>query len=340
MSQAGSAHGYNLRKQAPKGAVASRSVVSTSSSAPPRTRRAVPAAIANNVAPSSHGLAVPYYTYWHALSTVAASLAIANALEAAIEYWLYGETPKSPFIRILATIVFAVIAMLEEPQSSKHGPAVSSPNLCFSYKLHPSPGIGLFSVLRSNTLRYLISKSQQDEHFTLRPLTEDQCLKNADLMACLAHTKGVKIRGVTVIEKSFQTHNVQATLERYKKQDGQHPNPVWAWHGTSLENIQRILSHGFAVTPTGGRSYGHGIYFATEKNFYTSQGYARCGKDGHSHVLPCQVYARNLESSMSLGGAQFQGRNPRAEGKKNGGMIVTWQQRVNLTVLPRFIVSI
>ena len=104
------------------------------------------------------------------------------------------------------------------------------------------------------------------------------------------------------------------------------------------ENLERILSHGFALTPVPahGRAFGHGIYFASLPNFSmscTMQGPR--ADDGYQHVLLCQVYVRNLKSFTRDKANQF----PHAEGKSIGGTIVMWQERVNLTVLPRYIVS-
>jgi hypothetical protein len=144
-----------------------------------------------------------------------------------------------------------------------------------------------------------------------------------------------KICGVTAIDHSFQAPYVHATLEQYDKQDAEHPTPVWAWHGTTMENLERILSHGFALTPVPahGRAFGHGIYFASLPNF--SMSCARGADDGYQHFLLCQVYVRNLKYFTRDKANQF----PHAEGKSIGGTIVMWQERVNLTVLPRYIVS-
>jgi len=86
--------------------------------------------------------------------------------------------------------------------------------------------------------------------------------------------------------------------------------------------------------------YGHGIYFAMHQAFETSRKYALPAPDGHRHILLCQIYARKVEPLTDYMNTQFQGKDPRAEAATGKGIIVVWGARVNLVVLPKYIVSV
>lgn len=163
----------------------------------------------------------------------------------------------------------------------------------FSKYLRPCLSIDSPAISGPKTLRQLIVQSYEHVHFTLQALSETDCWKVAGFLDSLAPVQK-SIAAVTEIKSSFQTHYVEATLQHYKAQDAKHPFPMFEWHGAPLENLERILSHGFALTPVpiSGRVYGNGIYFAMHQAFETSRKYALPAPDGHRHILLCQIYAR------------------------------------------------
>jgi hypothetical protein len=173
-------------------------------------------------------------------------------------------------------------------------------------------------------------------------LTEAKCWVDTDLLAGLGSVKQ-PIAAVTRIEHSFQTRYVQATLLQYKTQDARHPSPIWVWHGARLDVVERILSEGFSLPPvkrgTGvGRALPHGVYFANHEDLEASMEHAWPGRDGHRHILLCQLYASKVEPFADQVN-QFQG-TAGAEAARDGNTIVVWQQRVSFNILPRYIVSV
>ena len=88
--------------------------------------------------------------------------------------------------------------------------------------------------------------------------------------------------------------------------------PKWVWYGADLDTLDKILQHGFAVTPspTHGRVLGHGIYLA--KDVSESLCFARRKGDNQQHVLLCELYVTKTEA-VSPHSQQFQAKDPPSE---------------------------
>jgi hypothetical protein len=268
--------------------------------------------------------------------------ALAGSAAIAVSCGAFGKLDNSYYIRTSAAVILVAIALLTmllpSFPSTQAIPTLASSS---SRMKVSSPASGL--VKRTQATSKILYKrvtesiqfsfsdnarphiqSTRYRHVTLRSLTEAKCWEGTDLLAGLGSVKQ-PIAAVTRIEHSFQTRYVQATMQQYKTQDARHPSPIWVWYGARLDVVERILSEGFSLPPvkrgTGvGRALPHGVYFANHEDLEASMEHAWPGRDGHRHILLCQLYASKVEPFADQVN-QFQG-TAGADAARDGNTIV------------------
>ncbi|XP_019197262.1 PREDICTED: probable inactive poly [ADP-ribose] polymerase SRO5 isoform X1 [Ipomoea nil] len=128
-----------------------------------------------------------------------------------------------------------------------------------------------------------------------------------------------------------------------EKKNGGSANVEFAWYGaSSMDEINAILSHGFAPKTNNAGSYGHGIHLSPSNFPLGSLKSAVADENGVRHLLLCRVILGKMEV-VPPGSGQW---HPSSEEFDSGvddsvapRKYIVWSTNMNTHILPQYVVS-
>ncbi|KAI4321469.1 hypothetical protein MLD38_034844 [Melastoma candidum] len=122
------------------------------------------------------------------------------------------------------------------------------------------------------------------------------------------------------------------------------PNVVYAWHGTSAENVSSILAYGFGLLSDASKQGGCGIgvYFSPVQFPQLSAMHAEPDDTGEKHIILCRVILGKSERVLpgcKQSHPSCQNFDSGVDDPSNPKQYVLWFSNVNNCVLPECVVS-
>lgn len=136
----------------------------------------------------------------------------------------------------------------------------------------------------------------------------------------------------------FQTH--MRTMEAVRGRS----NTVFAWHGTTKNDVFHILARGFGRPSkvSGSWAHGDGVYFSPARLPHLSDMLSDMDDNGEKHLVFCRVVLGNLEKTEA-GSQQCEPSSPAfdsgADDLLNPKWYIVWSANMNTHILPECIVS-
>lgn len=138
---------------------------------------------------------------------------------------------------------------------------------------------------------------------------------------------------------SFQLHRKSV------KEARGNANVKFGWHGTSANNISKIISHGFGLSESrqlGISSHGLGVHLSPPHSPYASALLSEADEDGERHVVLCRVIMGNverIEAGSNQDRPSNEGFDTGVDDPVNPKWYVVWRSNMNTHIIPEYVVS-
>ncbi|XP_057469733.1 probable inactive poly [ADP-ribose] polymerase SRO3 isoform X1 [Actinidia eriantha] len=156
---------------------------------------------------------------------------------------------------------------------------------------------------------------------------------------------------ITSIYRCFRSDPLnEARYEAFQKQTEStkaargNPKTSFAWYGTSAEEVQSILSHGFGVPSkiSGSEAHGVGIYLSPVRSPLASSRLSDVDSNGEKHVILCRVILGKCEK-VEAGSLQMYPSSvdfdTGVDDLENPKWYVVWCANMHTHILPECVVS-